>query len=294
MIKSFNELLDICQQEQKAIYQVTIDQEVELMESSPDEIYDRMEFQLKAMENSIDKGLAGVVSHSGLTGGDAKKMAAYLKEGRSLLGPMAAEAVMNALAVNEVNAAMGIICATPTAGSAGVLAGVLMAVRDRLGLSRQDQINFLLTAGLCGMIIGNNASISGAEGGCQAEVGSASAMAAAALVEAAGGSPAMSIEAIAMDLKNILGLACDPVAGLVEIPCIKRNAIGVANCFTAADMALAGIKSRIPCDEVVAAMGRIGKMLPEALKETALGGLAATPTAQRMRAELSKKKKELI
>ncbi len=291
MIQSFNELIAKCNQENKKIYEIALEQEWEIMQTTAEKIYEQMEFQLQAMENSVKKGLQGVISHSGLTGGDALQYSRYITEGHSLLGDMLAHSVNNAIAVNEVNAAMGIICATPTAGSAGILPGVLTAVRERLKLNRKAQLNFMLTAGICGMIIGNNASISGAEGGCQAEVGSASAMTAAALVEAAGGSPEMSAEAVAIALKNILGLSCDPVAGLVEIPCIKRNAIGVSNCFTAADLALAGVKSRIPCDEVIMAMNRIGEMMPEALKETALGGLADTPTARKMRENLQQHKK---
>ncbi|NLJ69897.1 MAG: L-serine ammonia-lyase, iron-sulfur-dependent, subunit alpha [Clostridiaceae bacterium] len=289
MIKNFTELIEICRIEKLSIYQVALNQELRLFESSEQAIYEKMEFQLKAMENSVARGLEGVQSHSGLTGGDAKRMAVYLQKEKSLMGKMLAEAVNNAIAVNEVNAAMGIICATPTAGSAGVLPGVLTAIRQEFNLDRKAQLNFMLTAGICGLIIGNNASISGAEGACQAEIGSASAMTAAALVEAASGSPEMSVEAVAIALKNLLGLSCDPVAGLVEIPCIKRNAIGVSNCFTAAEMALAGIKSRIPCDEVVHAMCRIGEMMPEALKETALGGLADTPTARNMRRKIQNK-----
>ncbi|MGB4610516.1 MAG: L-serine ammonia-lyase, iron-sulfur-dependent, subunit alpha [Saccharofermentanales bacterium] len=291
MINNFAELIEICRKENLPIYQVVLNQESLLFEISEQEIYEKMEFQLLAMENSVVRGLKGVQSHSGLTGGDAKRMADYLQTKRPLMGRMLAEAVNNAIAVNEVNAAMGIICATPTAGSAGVLPGVLTAIKQEFNLDRKAQLNFMLTAGICGLIIGNNASISGAEGACQAEIGSASAMTAAALVEAAGGTPEMSIEAVAIALKNLLGLSCDPVAGLVEIPCIKRNAIGVTNCFTAAEMALAGIKSKIPCDEVVQAMGRIGKMMPEALKETALGGLADTPTARKMREQIKNKQR---
>ncbi|NLZ70949.1 MAG: L-serine ammonia-lyase, iron-sulfur-dependent, subunit alpha [Clostridiaceae bacterium] len=289
MIQSFTQLLNTCREKNLTIPEIVLLQENEIMGLTSDEVYEQMEIQLQTMEKSIQNGLAGVRSHSGLTGGDAKKLSDYRKRKKNIMGDLLAAAVNYAIAVNEVNAAMGIICATPTAGSAGVLPGVLMAVRDEFQMSRKDQLNFMLIAGICGMIIGNNASISGAEGGCQAEVGSASAMTAAALTIAAGGSNEMAIEAVAIALKNLLGLSCDPVAGLVEIPCIKRNAIGVSNCFTAAEMALAGINSRIPCDEVVMAMGRIGDMMPEALKETAMGGLAMTPTALKMQAELKEK-----
>jgi L-serine dehydratase len=199
------------------------------------------------------------------------------------------EAAMNAVAINEVNASMGIICATPTAGSSGVVPGVLLAFRDRLKLDRRKQLDFLITSGGVGILIGNQASLSGAQGGCQAEVGSASAMAAAALVEAAGGTPLQSGHALAIALKNLLGLTCDPVASLVEVPCIKRNAIGAVNAIIAAEMALAGVESRIPVDEVIQAMGSIGRMMPVALRETALGGLAQTPTACRIMEMLQSK-----
>ncbi len=160
--------------------------------------------------------------------------------------------------------------------------GALFAVKERLNPTREQMIRFLFTAGAFGFVVANNASISGAEGGCQAEVGSAAAMASAAVVEMAGGTPEQSSEAFAITLKNMLGLVCDPVAGLVEVPCIKRNAAGASNAIVSADMALAGITSRIPCDEVIGAMYRIGKSMPSALRETAEGGLAATPTGRRL------------
>jgi L-serine dehydratase len=175
---------------------------------------------------------------------------------------------------------MGLICATPTAGSSGVLPAVMFAAQEKLQAEEEVVINHLFTAGAIGYIIANNASISGAAGGCQAEVGSASAMAAAALTEMAGGTPSQAAHAMAMALKNMLGLSCDPVAGLVEVPCIKRNAAGAVNAFAAAEMALAGVESRIPWDEVISAMYRIGLSMPISLKETALGGLAATETGK--------------
>jgi L-serine dehydratase len=190
------------------------------------------------------------------------------------------------VATNEVNAAMGTICATPTAGSAGVVPGTLFAVKKKLNPTREQMIAFLFTAGAFGFVVANNASISGAAGGCQAEVGSAAGMAAAAIVEMAGGTPQQCAEAMAITLKNMLGLVCDPVAGLVEVPCVKRNAMGAANAMVAADMALAGITSRIPCDEVIDAMYRIGQSMPTGLKETAQGGLAATPTGRRLEAKI--------
>lgn len=245
-----------------------------------------MERNLTVMENSVVEGVAGVTSVTGLTGGDAKKMDDYLNSGNFLSGDTILTAVRNGIAVNEVNAKMGLICATPTAGSAGVVAGVLLAVRERLNLSHKEQVDFLFTAGAFGLVIANNASISGAEGGCQAEIGSASAMAAAALVCANGGSAHQAAQAVAITLKNMMGLICDPVAGLVEVPCVKRNALGSSQAFISADMALAGIESVIPPDEVVVAMYQVGRQMPSIFKETAEGGLAMTPTAQRLQKEI--------
>lgn len=186
--------------------------------------------------------------------------------------------VQHAISVNEVNASLGAICATPTAGASGTIPGVLFSIKDTLELSHEDMVHFLFTSALFGMVVANNACIAGAYGGCQAEVGSASAMAAAAAVEAAGGTPQQSSDAFSTALQNLLGLVCDPVAGLVEVPCVKRNAIGTANALVAADIALAGVSNLIDADEVIEAMYRVGRQMPRELRETGLGGVAATPT----------------
>ena len=254
--------------------------EIALTGRSREEILQLMERNLTVMEQSIIEGVAGVTSVTGLTGGDATRMNDYLLAGEFLSGEIILNAVRNAIAVNEVNAKMGLVCATPTAGSAGVVPGVLMACREPLGLTRAQQLDFLFVAGAFGLVMANNASISGAEGGCQAEIGSASAMAAAALVWAKGGSAEQSAQAVAITLKNMMGLICDPVAGLVEVPCVKRNVLGSSQAFISADMALAGIKSVIP------AMYQVGRQMPAIFKETAEGGLAMTPTAQRLTKEL--------
>jgi len=269
-----------------SVAELMIQTEMENTDRSREFIRSQMERNLEVMEQSIKEGVAGVKSVTGLTGGDAKKMNAYIEKGDFLSGEPILEAVRNAVAVNEVNAKMGLICATPTAGSAGVLAGVLVAVRDRLKLSREQQVDFLFTAGAFGLVIANNSSIAGAEGGCQAEVGSASAMAAAALVCAKGGTAQMAAEAISITLQNMMGLICDPVAGLVEVPCVKRNALGSSQAMISADMALAGITSVIPTDEVVEAMHKVGQQMPSMWKETAEGGLATTPTALRLKKEI--------
>lgn len=284
----FFSIAELVEQSQNypSVAELMIATEQELSGRSRQQIIELMERNLTVMENSIAEGVAGVKSVTGLTGGDAKKLQDYIASGEFLSGPTLLTAVQNAIAVNEVNAKMGLICATPTAGSAGVVAGVLVAFRDQLQLDRQGQLDFLFTAGAFGLVIANNASISGAEGGCQAEIGSAAAMAAAALVCAKGGRAQQAAQAVAITLKNMMGLICDPVAGLVEVPCVKRNALGSSQAVVSADMALAGISSVIPPDEVVAAMYQVGRQMPGIFKETAEGGLAVTPTAQRLQKEI--------
>ncbi|WP_270608570.1 L-serine ammonia-lyase, iron-sulfur-dependent, subunit alpha [Enterococcus thailandicus] len=285
MFLSIEELVEQAK-DYSSVAELMIATEMEMSGRSREHIIQIMEKNLAVMEQSITEGKAGVTSVTGITGGDAKRLDTYLEQGDFLSGDTILTAVRNAIAVNEVNAKMGLICATPTAGSAGVVPGVLMAVRERLSLTHEQQLDFLFTAGAFGLVIANNASISGAEGGCQAEVGSASAMAAAALVCAKNGTPHQAAQAIAITLKNMMGLICDPVAGLVEVPCVKRNALGSSQAFVSADMALAGIESVIPPDEVVAAMYQVGRQMPSIFKETAEGGLATTPTAQRLTNEL--------
>lgn len=260
--------------------------EMETSGRSREDIREIMSRNLQVMKESVVNGLTADKSISGLTGGDALKMDTYLKSGNTLSDTTILSAVRNAMAVNELNAKMGLVCATPTAGSAGCLPAVLSTAIDKLQLNNDQQLDFLFTAGAFGLVIGNNASISGAEGGCQAEVGSASAMSAAALVMAAGGTAFQASQAVAFVIKNMLGLICDPVAGLVEVPCVKRNALGSSFAMVAADMALAGIESQIPVDEVIDAMYQVGSALPTAFRETAEGGLAATPTGKRFSKEI--------
>lgn len=291
MFRNVAELVELAEQNQVKIAEIMIRQEIEVSGRSREDIIAQMDNNLSVMERAVERGLNGVKSHSGLTGGDAVLLQNYINSGKSLSGNLLLDAVSKAVATNEVNAAMGIICATPTAGSAGVVPGTLFAVKEKLNPTRMEMIEFLFTTAAFGFVVANNASISGAAGGCQAEVGSASGMAAAAIVEMAGGTPQQSSEAFAITLKNMLGLVCDPVAGLVEVPCVKRNAMGASNAITAADMALAGVTSRIPCDEVIGAMYAIGQTMPSALRETAEGGLAATPTGRRLEEEIFGKPK---
>lgn len=280
LFRNVRELVERAEQENKLISEIMIEQEMAMSERSREDIFAQMERNLEVMSQAVDRGLQGVTSVTGLTGGDAVLIQNYLKSGKGLSGDFLLDAVSKAVATNEVNAAMGMICATPTAGSAGVVPGVLFSVKNKLNPTPEQMVRFLFTAGAFGFVVANNASISGAAGGCQAEVGSAAAMAAASVVEMAGGTPQQSAHAFSISLKNMLGLVCDPVAGLVEVPCVKRNAMGAANAMVAADMALAGVESRIPTDEVIDAMYRIGQTMPSALRETAQGGLAATPTGR--------------
>ncbi|GAA0460959.1 L-serine ammonia-lyase, iron-sulfur-dependent, subunit alpha [Alkalibacillus silvisoli] len=285
MFKHVSELVKQAETLEVPISEVMIRQEVEETGKPREEIVAEMGRNLDIMEKSVEDGLEGVKSRSGLTGGDAVLVQKYMAEQETLSGNLLLDVVSKAVATNEVNAAMGTICATPTAGSAGCVPGVLFGLKPRLNPTRDQMIRFLFTSGAFGQVVANNASISGAAGGCQAEVGSAAGMASAAAVELAGGTPQQSAEAMSITLKNMLGLVCDPVAGLVEVPCVKRNAMGSSQAIVSADLALAGVTSTIPTDEVIGAMFRIGESMSPALKETAEGGLAATPTGR----ELAKK-----
>ena len=237
----------------------------------------QMERLLDAMEQADRDYRDTDRSVSGLVGGDGGRMARYGGGDDTLCGPFLSEVMAGALRMGECNACMKRIVAAPTAGSCGVLPAVLLPCRERFGLPREQMVRALYVSAGFGMVIANRASISGAEGGCQAEVGSAAAMAAAALVFLMGGTDEMMANACAMGVKNLLGLVCDPVGGLVEVPCVKRNVIGAMDALSAAQMALAGITSRVPPDQVLDAMREVGDALPHSLKETGKGGLAATP-----------------
>lgn len=276
---------------QTTISVLVLQDQAEQMEVSAEELYEHMKKNLHVMIDAVHEGKNPLLrSASGLTGGDAAKMEAYAATG-GMTGGFLNHAMARAIAVSEYNAAMGKIVASPTAGSCGILPGTVVSMLEEGRCDEQAAVMALFTAGAIGMVIAEKASIAGAQGGCQAECGSASAMAAAALVEISGGTPMQAAHACAMAIKNQLGLVCDPVAGLVEIPCIKRNVSGIAIAFTSAEMALAGIESKIPVDECVLAMRQVGDMLPCALKETALGGLASTPTGIRLKNQVFGEKK---
>lgn len=285
MYASIEELVSDATSKNLPISELVIQAECKDMNVSRNDVWRKMKHNLDTMRLAVSRGAHGIGVHSktGLTGGDAVKIKDYRKSHKTLSGDMIMSAVQSAIATNEVNAAMGVVCATPTAGSSGTLPGVLFTLEKRLGLDEEQMVRFLFTAGGFGMVIANNACIAGATGGCQAEVGSASGMGAAAAVEVAGGTPKQSANAMAIAISNLLGLVCDPIAGLVEVPCINRNAIGASNALISADMALASCESMIPADEVISAMDKVSKNMPESLRETGIGGLAGTPTGQEIR-----------
>ena len=288
MFDSIRETIDYAVENKMSFADIMIQEEMELSGKTRDEVRETMKQNLDVMRDAVIKGSTGegVKSVTGYTGQDAIKLAKYNENNHALSGHEMVEAVKGAVATNEVNAAMGIICATPTAGSSGTIPGVLFKLEKTHDLTEEQMIDFLFVSSLFGRVVANNASVAGAKGGCQAEVGSASAMAAAAAVSIFGGEPEASGHAMALAISNLLGLVCDPVAGLVEIPCVMRNAIGSGNALISADLALAGVESRIPVDEVIEAMDKVGRGLPAELRETGLGGLAGTPTGEAIKRKI--------
>lgn len=279
MFKYGYELVEYCEKEKKCISTVALEEEAQQGDCTVQDVLDELNKRVDIMNAAcIRTLLEPTPSVSGLTGGDANRLYKYRKSSDTLMGETALLGVDLALSCFEVNTSMGAIVACPTAGSCGIVPGALFAVAKKKNLNREALLHAFATAGYIGMIIAGNATVAGAEGGCQAECGSASAMAAAAIVQMCGGTPAQSLSAAAIALKNVMGLVCDPVAGLVEIPCAKRNASGVTNAILSAELVLAGIDSMIPFDEVVGAMYKVGRMLPEELRETARGGVAVTKT----------------
>ncbi|PTE73533.1 L-serine ammonia-lyase, iron-sulfur-dependent, subunit alpha [Staphylococcus devriesei] len=288
MFDSIRETIDYAVENKMSFADIMIQEEMNLSGKSREEVRETMKQNLEVMRDAVVKGTTGegVKSVTGYTGQDAIKLAKYNDNNHALSGHEMVEAVKGAVATNEVNAAMGIICATPTAGSSGTIPGVLFKLEKTHDLTEEQMVDFLFVSSLFGRVVANNASVAGATGGCQAEVGSASAMAAAAAVSVFGGEPEASGHAMALAISNLLGLVCDPVAGLVEIPCVMRNAIGSGNALISADLALAGVESRIPVDEVIEAMDKIGRGLPAELRETGLGGLAGTPTGEAIKQKI--------
>lgn len=281
------ELIALCNKENKSISEIMRLREIVYGEDNAEAVDKRMKKSLEIMRNSAHTPLKTVVrSMGGMIGGEAAKLEKRRTEGKSICGNVLTKALIYSQAVLEVNASMGVIVAAPTAGSAGVVPAVLFALEEEFDLDEKTLIDGLFTAGAIGCLLMKNASVSGAEAGCQAEIGSAAAMAAAAAVEMMGGTPEQCLDAASITISNMLGLVCDPIAGLVEMPCQSRNAAGASNALTSAEMALAGIKSAVPFGEMSDAMYRVGRGLPAELRETALGGCAATPTGCALKCQI--------
>ena len=278
--KSASELLALCRRENLPISEVMRRREVELGETTREAVDRRMARALEIMGESAALPLKEPArSTGGLIGGESRKLYDHAARGEAICGPVLQRALAYAMGVSEVNASMGLIVAAPTAGSAGVVPGLLLALRDCYEIPDDRLIDALFNAGAVGYLAMRNATVAGAVGGCQAEVGVAAAMAASATVELMGGAPEQCLDAASTVLINMLGLVCDPVGGLVEYPCQNRNAAGVANALIAAELALSGVRQLIPFDEMLDAMYAVGRRLPIELRETALGGCAAAPSA---------------
>ena len=286
MLTKFQLLKERCQKENLTLWELSIKDEIENTKKSEEEIFDRLQRTLDIMKESSHAALdVSVTSVTGMTGGNAKTMNDYFLGGESILGETAAKAMAMALSTSEVNAAMGRIVAAPTAGASGILPATLMTMYHKYGYDDRKLMEAMLVATQIGQVIFDNATFAGAEGGCQAETGSAAAMAAAAAVYLRGYDIETQGKAATCALLNIMGLVCDPIGGMVEFPCNIRNANGVMNALASADMAMAGVKVFVTFDEAVDAMKRVGDSLPSGLRETGEGGIAVCPSALKLRAK---------
>ena len=279
-LDSMKEIFERSARENIPFWEIVLQYDMEERQVSRQASMAKMLLTWQAIQDAADSYTGTQRSVSSLVGGDGLKMRLYARRGESIGGEFMDEVIVQAISMAELNACMRRIVAAPTAGSCGVVPAVLLPLCEREHYTQHELLEALYVASGIGAVIAYRASISGAAGGCQAEIGTASAMAAGALVSLRGGTNEQIGHAVAMALKNLMGLVCDPVAGLVEVPCVKRNVIGAVNAISAADMALAGIESRIPVDEVIDAMGEVGRRMPVEFRETALGGLAATPTGK--------------
>ena len=285
-LDSMAEIFEKAEAGGKPFWQVVLDTDMEERQVTAEASLEKMRATWRAMLESVETYQGDRRSVSGLVGGDGARMRAYAETGETLCGPYLREVIATALCVGESNACMRKIVAAPTAGACGVLPAVLVPLYQEGRAGEEEIVEALYVSAGIGAVIGYRASIAGASGGCQAEIGTASAMAAGALTALWGGNVRQIGHAVAMALKNLMGLICDPIAGLVEVPCVKRNVIGAVNAVSCADMALAGIGSRVPVDEVIDCMGEVGSHLPVEFRETALGGLAATPFGQSVKQQM--------
>ena len=280
MHRSIESLLDDAREKGLSLPEVVLRAEMEESGRGEEEIRNRIRKTLRVMRSAIEEGLRGETrSPSGLTGGRAKRL---FENGPRLLGDPVTATLARAISTLELNAAMGLIVAAPTAGAAGVLPAILISAGERLDVDDERLVDAMLIAGGVGGVIAHRASLAGASGGCQAETGSAAAMGAAAVTWLAGGDDDQVATAVALSLQGMLGLICDPIGGLVEVPCIYRNASAAMQALAASEMALAGLDFPVPADEVIDVMGEVGRKMPAAYRETAQGGLAATPSARKL------------
>lgn len=288
-LDSMQEIFDRAEAEQKPFWQVVLDTDMAEREVTAEQSMEKMRATWKAMLEADDTYRGDRRSASGLVGGDGRRMRNYAAEQSSLSGPYLSEVIATALCTGESNACMRKIVAAPTAGACGVLPAVLIPLYHSGGVTEEEIVRGLYVSAGIGAVVGYRACIAGASGGCQAEIGTASAMAAGTLTAIRGGDCAQIGHAVAMALKNLLGLICDPVAGLVEVPCVKRNVVGAVNAVSCADMALAGVESRVPVDQVIDCMGAVGRRMPVEFRETALGGLADTPFGREVKKRMEEK-----
>ena len=291
-LDSMKEIFERSARENIPFWEIVLQYDMEERQVSRQASMAKMLSTWQAIQDAADSYTGTQRSVSGLVGGDGLKMRLYARRGESIGGEFMDEVIVQAISMAESNACMRRIVAAPTAGSCGVVPAVLLPLCEREHYTQHELLEALYVASGIGAVIAYRASISGAAGGCQAEIATASAMAAGALVSLRGGTNEQIGHAVAMALKNLMGLVCDPVAGLVEVPCVKRNVIGAVNAVSAADMALAGIESRVPVDQVIDCMGDVGRRLPVELRETALGGLAATPFGQSVKAKREERRSQ--
>lgn len=284
--RSLEDILKKCQEHNKPFWRVILEDDMEERLVSEEESYSKMQYLYTVMKEADAAYDGSLRSESKLVGGDGELMGQALKDGKVISGSFIGEVMSKALKMGESNACMKKIVAAPTGGACGVIPAVLLSYEEQFKASNEQMIEAMYVAGGIGQVISSRAFISGAAGGCQAEIGSASAMAAGALVYLNGGDSESITHAVAMSLKNLMGLVCDTVGGLVEVPCVKRNVVGGVNAIASADMAVAGIRSQIPPDEVIDAMREVGESLPKTLRETGMGGLGATPTGQEIMNQL--------
>ncbi len=291
MYHSCRQLLEMAEARDLPIHEIVIENEMKNSDISRAQVLENMKVRYDIMVSSTERALdQPLPTEGGLITGIASTQYRYAQSGDTLCGRFLNTVMARALSGSEVNASMGKICAMPTAGSCGIVPAVLTSVGEEYHITEEDVIKALITASGLGAIVMENATVAGSEGGCQAECGVAAAMAAAGAVELKGGTPAMSMEAFSFSLINIMGLVCDPVAGLVQIPCAQRNASQAVNALLSADMALSGAKFPIPTDEVIDAMYKVGKLLPVQLRETAMGGIADTETGKAIEERIFKNK----